>query len=154
MSRELDIQAEVGRRVREVIGRAHSGHALKVNSIHQSEEDELVEKLIETGGFTSDDIPGLKQLSTDALRSLLEKFAEQNMVGDEVYMNSNHDYEDFIHAHRPKKFRRELPEVRATRNLMGAISRQRRLTVYADDKIAEGMVPPSLKEVMLNRRAR
>lgn len=152
--KELAIQAEVGRRLRAAIGRAHKGHALKVNSRNSEggKNDDipsLIEQLIESGAFTSADKTGLQALSPDSIRALVEKFSggEAEEVVDEVRNSCSchdEDHSDFIHAGRPMSLRRELPEQRAMRNYKTANAQHRKMVANArEDEIAKGMLPPS-----------
>ena len=68
--RELSIQAEVGRRLREVIGRAHPNHALRTNS-----DSRMIEEIVASGMFTSKDASALTKMHVDTLRALHKKFA-------------------------------------------------------------------------------
>lgn len=158
--KELHIQAEVGRRLREVLGRSYKRRALTTNSrFHWNKGDvvfnddggknddipALIDQLIEAGHFTSADKTGLQALRPEAIRTLVERLGTTD-ESDEVEPHLNASYEDFVHAHRPKAMRRELPEVRASRNAQTA---QRAFRVNGiEDEIAIGMLPPS------SRRAR
>lgn len=155
--KELAIQAEVGRRLREVIGRAHMGHALKVNvRTDEGKNDDipaLIENLIASGAFSSADKTGLQAMRPDAIRAIAEKFSEEEVADEEeieevvTKMNcscNDEDYSDFIHAGRPMALRRELPEVRAMRNARIGIAQNRRFVANAvSDPIAVGMLPRS-----------
>lgn len=162
---ELAIQAEVGRRLRAAIGRAHKGHALKVNSRRNDDGGKndditaLIEQLIESGAFTSADKTGLQALAPDTIRAIAEKFsgdepeeeaASEGGEIEEVITKFNctcrdeKDYSDFIHAGRPQALRHDLPEQRAMRNYRIANAHHRKMVANArEDEIAKGMLPPS-----------
>lgn len=151
---ELAIQAEVGRRLRAAIGRAHKGHALRVNSKFAWNSSDggknddipaLIHQLIASGAFTSGDKAGLQSLAPDTIRALAEKFSGGEEEIEEVITKFNgEDHSDFIHAGRPAALRRELPEQRAMRNYQIANAQHRKVIANAqEDKIAKGMLPPS-----------
>lgn len=151
--KELNIQAEVGRRLREVIGRAHAGHALRVNR-----DARKIDELIASGKFTSKDANALRRMHADTIHALHKKF-----VGDAPAATDNNDedeeIEDVTHTHDEDD---EEVAVMANLGRTGkALERQNQrhaLTARAarmsqpryfqrangiQDAEAEGMVPPT-----------
>lgn len=138
--KELAIQAEVGRRLRNAIGRTHARHALRLNSSND-ELRTMVDDLVKTGIFTPQDGQTLMTMSPNTVRTLHKQFVEPDL--EPSLLLSHDQMVDFAHAHRPKAMRRELPEHRAARNAraLGTRVQQR---AHGHDAEAEGMVPPKM----------
>lgn len=141
--RELTIQAEVGRRLRVAIAKRkglankfhwNAGEGVIIEGGKNDDIPDIIEKLINSGAFSSADKVGLQALAPDTLRALAAKLvaddgevADTDEDGEDALRMNSSDYEDFIHCHRPKAMRRELPETRARRNhRMGVLAPTRR----------------------------